>query len=85
MYILRSILNTEPFQTDIWELRYLLKKIENTVIWLDYQIENLIKHTITIKWFLNISASNDQLEMVLYVLEDTDPDEFGVLVADKLH
>ena len=39
----RFVLNTKPFLTDIWELRYLQNKSDKKGILLDSQIKNSIK------------------------------------------
>ena len=76
-----SVLNTKPFLTDTWELRYIENDYDKNAFLLDFCIKKLIKHENTINCLLNISASKNRSEMVLYskrtyasqFLEDTGP------------
>ena len=60
------VLNTKPFLTNTWERRYIHNDYDKNAFLLEFCIKNLIKHTDTINDLLNISASKNLSEMVLY-------------------
>ena len=86
-----SVLNTKPFLTDTWELRYIENDYDKNAFLLEFCIKKLIKHENTINCLLNISASKNWSEMVLYskrtyayqFLEDAGPILFRFLVLEK--
>ena len=60
------VLNTKPFLTDTLELRYIQNDYDKNAFLLDFFIKNPIKHENTLNCLLNISASKNRSEMVLY-------------------
>ena len=85
------VLNTKPFLTDTLELRYTQNDYDKNAFLLNFFIKNSIKHENTMNCLLNISASKNRSEMVLYskwtyvyqFLEDAGPIWFWFLVLEK--
>ena len=85
------VLNTKPFLTDTLELRYIQNDYDKNAFLLDFFIKNSIKHENTMNCLLNISASKNRSEMVLYskwtyvyqFLEDAGPIWLWFFVLEK--
>ena len=84
-------MNTKPFLTNTWELRYIQNDFDKNAFFLDFWIKNSINHADNINCLLNISASKNQSGMVLYskrrylsqFSEDAGPIWFRFLLLEK--